>query len=619
MQPSLSHAPKSRRILVVEDEGLIAYDIASRLEALGHEVVATASTAKEALENASTADLVLMDIRIDGPVDGVQAADEIRQRFHVPVVFLTAHADGGTLERAKGAGAFGYIVKPLGHMSLNTSIELAVHNHRVERENEERAGWLRTILGCMGDAVVVTDLEGRVLMLNGEAEALTGCVNAEAHGQPIASIAALSNGDSGCEGAERVALAILHDAPLPLDRDCKLIARDGRQMPVEGSVAPVKAAGFAVGAVLNFHDVSARRWEERQLRHTQKLDAAGRLAAGVSTDYLGWLGIIRHQSENLLRQFAEYSPARTAVEKIQEAATAAEQVTRRLAAFGTRQVGHPEILSLNAILRKAAKLIESVARPSIELAIRPDAATCKIKGDGEQIEQAIMTMAMHACAAMPTGGCLTIETGNATVPRAGQAGSYGLLAITYTGDEPDPESLFEPSATGDWGLALSMVHTLVAEQGGYISAQAIAGGGCRFEMLLPRHAGPEPVAQPAVLDHGGGVPAILLVDDRERVRLQLHNFFEAKGYNLLEAADGDEAVAIARMHEGGPDVLIAEATQADAIAAGLGSGRLKLLRIVECQETGPYEIRRPFSQQTLLERVEALLRPRAELEAAEAG
>ena len=78
-------------------------------------------------------------------------------------------------------------------------------------------------------------------------------------------------------------------------------------------------------------------------------------------------------------------------------------------------------------------------------------------------------------------------------------------------------------------------------------------------------------------------------------------------------------MAIARMHEGGPDVLIAEATQADAIAAGLGSGRLKLLRIVECQETGPYEIRRPFSQQTLLERVEALLRPRAELEAAEAG
>ena len=101
------------KVLVVEDEGLIAHDIATRLEALGHQVVATVATADEAVEQAAGADVVLMDIRIDGQRDGIAAAHEVRARHHVPVVFLTVHSDRSTLERAKAAGPFGYIVKPL--------------------------------------------------------------------------------------------------------------------------------------------------------------------------------------------------------------------------------------------------------------------------------------------------------------------------------------------------------------------------------------------------------------------------------------------------------------------------------------------------------------------------
>jgi len=133
MQPA-----KAYKVLVVEDEGLIAHDIATRVEALGHEVVGTVSTAEEAIEQAAGADLVLMDIRIDGHRDGIAAAQEVRARHHVPVVFLTAHADRATLERAKAASPFGYIVKPLGPASLNTSIEMAVYKHRMERQLEEQ-------------------------------------------------------------------------------------------------------------------------------------------------------------------------------------------------------------------------------------------------------------------------------------------------------------------------------------------------------------------------------------------------------------------------------------------------------------------------------------------------
>ena len=150
-------AANAYKVLVVEDEGLIANDIATRLEALGHQVVATVATAEEAVEQAAGTDVVLMDIHIDGQRDGIDAAQEVRTRHHVPVVFLTAHADRATLERAKAADPFGYITKPLGPASLHTSIEMAVYKHRMERQLEEQEAWHRTTLASVAEAIVVAD------------------------------------------------------------------------------------------------------------------------------------------------------------------------------------------------------------------------------------------------------------------------------------------------------------------------------------------------------------------------------------------------------------------------------------------------------------------------------
>jgi PAS domain S-box-containing protein len=611
---------KSHKVLVVEDEGLIALDIASRLEALGHEVIATVGTAAEAIEKAAEADIVLMDIRLDGPADGIEAAAEIRDRFHVPVVFLTGQADRSTLERAKLAEPFGYIVKPLAPAALQTNIEVAVYKHRMDRKLEEREAWLSTTLTSVADAVIVTDVSGRVRMHNRAAELLTGWIQPEAAGQPVSKIVVLLDKefdkDFEQEASDPVPLAILRDAPVTLD-GWTLVARGGREMLVEGSAAPVKAGGAIAGVVLTLRDASARRWEERQLRQSQKLEAASRLAAGVSSDYAGLLAVVRNQAEQLLRQFGDYSPARAAAEQIQQAATEAERITRRLEAFSTRQVSHQEVLSLNAIVRRCAKFLESVTGPKIELAIRPHIAAGKIRADAAQIEQALTSLVLHACAAMPDGGRLLIETGNVEVPVRGRPASYVLLAVTHTGTESEPEKLFEPVFAGDEELALPMVHAITTEHGGYVSAHSTAGGGCRFEMLLPRWSGPLLVPRP----EASAAPAILLVDSRERVRSQLHNFFEANGYNLLEAGDGGEALALSEVHEGALQLLIADAAQADAIAEDLRRAHPEatVLRVVERAEAAPNEIQFPFTQQALLKRVEAILKPSARLESATAG
>jgi two-component system, cell cycle sensor histidine kinase and response regulator CckA len=598
---------KSYRILVVEDEGLIAHDIAMRLKALGHAVIAQVGTADEAVEKAAQADLVLMDIRLDGHADGVEAATQIRDRYHVPVIFLTANADRATIDRAKIAEPYGYIVKPLAPAALASSIEMAMYKHGVERELEEREARLRTIVQSVGDAVVVTDANARVLLMNPVAERLSGAVQASAHGSPIERVVRLTDEAAGAEASGPVALAILRDATVPLERTWKLTSAGGWEMWIEGVAAPVKAEGRMLGAVLTFRDVSARRWEDRRLRQANKLDALARLAFGVSSDYANLLATIRAQSEQLLRQWGDYSPARKMLDEIQRAAAAAEQMNGRLNAFGTRQVAKPEKLSINALLRRAHKLIESVAGAAIDVTIRTDPAAGRVHADPAQIEQAIMSLVLHACATMPMGGRMLIETGCVDAPVDGRLRSHTMLAVTYTGQEADPEKLFEPSSAAEETLALSAVHSIAVEHDGFVSAQATAAGACRFELLLPRTAGTGLVPKPA----DGPPLSILLAGGSEVVRAQLQNFFEANGYHVLEAADGAEASAVAEVHEGSIDVLIAERDDAALITAQLrvGHSNLQVIEIVDGPERGPNEIARPFTQQALLDRVQAMLNP----------
>jgi PAS domain S-box-containing protein len=589
------------KILVVEDEGLIAHDIASRLESMGHTVVAMCGTAEEAIEKASEAEIVLMDIRLDGPTDGIAAANQIREKYHLPVVFLTGQSDPATLERAKTAEPFGYIVKPLAQATLQTSIEVGLYKHRMERDLREREAWLRTLFTSVTDAVIVSDPQGRAVMLNRAAEILTGWTQAEAAGKQLERVVRLLGKDG--DTLEPVALAILRDEAAPFS--ARLISRTGRESMVEGAAAPVKSAGQTLGVGLTLRDVSARRWEERQIQQAQKLEAVARLAAGVSNEYTALLATIRNHARQLLHQFGEYSPARKAAEQIEQAAIAAEEVNRRLAALGARQASQPEMVSLNALIRKTTKLIESVLGAQVELSVRLDASVGKIKADPGQMEQVLMGLALHASATMPDGGRLLIETGTVDIPPAPGAIPYTMLAMTYTGHENDPEKLFEPASMEEQGVALSMIHAIVTEHAGYISAQPTESGGGRFEALFPALrslALQAPVTRPSM----AGAPAILYVDPRDHVRIQLHNFFETHGYNLLEAADREEALAIAQIHDGRLDLLIADERDLDAIAPAFQN--VEALRIVSGPERAPNEMQRPFTQQALIDRVDAILR-----------
>ncbi len=282
------------------------------MELLGHEVVGPASTAEEALELAPGAEIALMDIRIDGQRDGIDAALEIRRApssaHHLPDRSRRP-CYAGSRQTSRAIRVY---CQTAGPASLQTGIEMAIAKHRVERLLEEREAWLRSILASIADAAVVVTAEGRVRLLNRAAERFTGWTQAEAEGQSIYKVVRLSLGAVGNEPGAREAgespfepipIALLRDAPVEFDRRARLLSRDGREIDVDGFVAPVRSEGEVVGVVLTFRDASVHRWEERQLRQAHRLEAAGKLAAGAAAEYTTLIAMIRKQNELLLRQF----------------------------------------------------------------------------------------------------------------------------------------------------------------------------------------------------------------------------------------------------------------------------------------------------------------------------
>jgi CheY-like chemotaxis protein len=164
------------KILVVEDESLVAKDIQNMLRGLGYEVMDVFSTGEEALValRESDPDLVLVDIVLKGKIDGIVTAERIWETYGIPVIYLTAYADETTLLRAKVTEPFGYILKPFNERELQTTIEMAFYKAKMDKTLREREEWLSTILKSIGDGVIATDIEDRISFMNPLAERLSG-------------------------------------------------------------------------------------------------------------------------------------------------------------------------------------------------------------------------------------------------------------------------------------------------------------------------------------------------------------------------------------------------------------------------------------------------------------
>ncbi len=256
-------------ILIAEDESIVARDIKENLEAFGYDVCSIVLCGEDAIQSAAEhrPDLVLMDITLQGSVDGIEATRQIREELDIPVVYLTAHADDATFQRAKLTDAFGYILKPFEERELHINVEIALRKHALERQLRESEQWLATTLTCIGDAVIVTDLEGRIKFMNPVSEALTGWSQAESLGRELTSVFTVLDEELPLLTRDLVARVLSGQGKSHAASHSMLQTRDGASILIDHTAALIKdGKGDVYGLVLVFRDITERKQAEESLR-----------------------------------------------------------------------------------------------------------------------------------------------------------------------------------------------------------------------------------------------------------------------------------------------------------------------------------------------------------------
>ena len=565
------------KILVVENEGIVAMHLKNMLKSLGYAVSAVVFSGEEAIKKAAEThpDLVLMDIRLNGEMDGIEAAEQIRVRFNIPVVYLTAYTDDETLQRAKVTEPFGYIVKPFEERELQSNIDIALYRHKMEMRLKDREQWLAVILKSIGDAVIATDARGLVTFMNSVAEALTDWKQGDVSGKDLKEVFSIINKERHNVTESPVMKTIWEGVVIDLSNYILLLTRNGAERTIEGSIAPLRDdKGDITGAVLVFRDITQRKVLEGQLLQAQKMEAIGGLTAGLAHDFNNLLTSVISYSSFLLESMDKDDPMRQDIEEIKKAGKRAASLTGQLLAFSRKQVLQPKVLDLNVLITNIEKMLRRLIEENVELEMVLEQEPGKVEVDPGQMEQAIMNLSINARDAMPQGGKLIIETANVDLDEAYahshltvQPGPYVMLVVSDTGTGMDQETrshIFEPFFTTKekgvgTGLGLSTVYGIVKQSNGYIWVYSEPGQGSTFKVYLPRVEKDEEVEKEQVsMDSLSGSETILVVEDDEEVLNLEQRIIKGHGYSVLKAQDGEEAMRVGEQHDGPIHLMVTD-------------------------------------------------------------
>jgi two-component system cell cycle sensor histidine kinase/response regulator CckA len=547
----------SRHVLVVEDERVVAKDLQRTLTNLGYEVPVTVATADDAIRAASARcpDLVLMDIRIKGARDGIETAEILKSQFDVPVVYLTAYADQQTVARAKLTEPHAYLLKPVKVDELRTAVEIAIYKHQMERRHRERERWFATTLRSIGDAVISTDAEGCITLMNPMAESMTGFQTSEVRGKRLGEIMRLVD-ENTQEVVEDPVAQVLRAGKVLHVRGA-IVAKSGEQRIMADSAAPIlDEAGKLLGVVVVFRDVSESRRLQRRLEFAERLASLGTLAAGVAHELNNPLSFVVANVDFALKELQRAEPELKAfpwfedlVHALSEAQVGVERVTQIVAEL--RSFARPATapfgrLDVNRVVSSALDMVaHQLGRVRVTTTYNTVPSVLANETRLGQVFMNLLVNAGQAVAAQGGGlGEIHVRTGTS---RDGQV----LIEVRDDGCGMAPEVLkriFDPFFTTKepgrgTGLGLAVCHGIVTSLGGDIEAQSKVGEGTTFFVSLPA-APPEATATstPEAVPTGSAA-RVLVVDDEPLVRNTLSRML-ARDYRITVAHDAADALAM---------------------------------------------------------------------------
>ncbi len=443
-------------------------------------------------------------------------------------------------------------------------VSIAIERQRSEQAliaSEER---YRDMVENAIDIIYVHDLNGNFISVNAAAERITGYPRSEILRMNMAQIVA----PEFLERTREMLAEKLGGKPVTA-YDVEILAKGGRRVTLEINSRLMYANGSPAGVQGIARDITEKKLLEDQYRQSQKLEAIGLLAGGISHDFNNLLMAITGYSEITLAKMAPDDPLRPNIEGIRDTGERAAALTQRLLAFSRKQVLKPVVHGLNSVILSMDKLLSRIVREDIEFRMELDDDLRNINADPGQIEQVIINLAINAQDAMPSGGRLTIKTENvqSELPDNGIE-HFVKMTISDSGDGIDEkiiDRVFEPFFTTKEfgkgsGLGLATVHGIVTQSGGEISVRSAKGQGTNFEILLPAaEAAPDFQEWPSKnFEELSGTETVLLVEDDNSVRRLVGDVLVHKGYAVLEASNGEEALRICEEHPEAIDLLLTD-------------------------------------------------------------
>ncbi|HEV8393987.1 MAG TPA: PAS domain-containing protein [Vicinamibacterales bacterium] len=451
------------------------------------------------------------------------------------------------------------------------TVQDVTDRRRAEQAMVESHNLLNAVLEGTDDAVFVKDYEGCYLMVNSAA--------ARNLGRPALEVIGLS--DEALWARAEVAAVIAEQ-----DRDVMhtgksrtfemdLVSRDGTARTLLTRKSAFRdASGRVVGLIGISRDISEQKHLEEQFRQAQKMEAVGRLAGGVAHDFNNLLTVIHGFAQLVFDRLPSGDESRESLTEVIGAAERATNLTRQLLVFSRKQTLRPRTVDVNVLVGDLLRLLRRLIGEDIEFSLTLHTAAAFTEVDPGQFEQAIINLAVNARDAMPNGGRLAIETGEADVVERlsnpdVRAGRYVRITVRDSGvgmDDATQARIFEPFFTTKGpghgtGLGLAMVYGFVRQSGGFIDVSSTRGAGTTFDVYLP-------VASPASFSsHVGerepawmptGTETILLVEDETAVRSFARAVLESSGYTVLVAPDGEEGLARAAAHTGRLDLVLTD-------------------------------------------------------------
>jgi len=466
-----------------------------------------------------------------------------------------------------------------------TGVSIIGRDITERKRAEEALIKLRKAVDTSGEVIFMTDREGVITFVNPEFTRLYGYTEQEVVGKSTPRV--LKSGSRSPEEYASFWKAILDKRVGKEEWVNK--TKDGRLVNIENATNPIlDEQGDITGFLAIQRDITERKVLEGQLRQAQKMEAVGRLAGGIAHDFNNLLTIIAGYSDMMLSRLAADDPLRAHVSEIRIAGDRAASLTRQLLAFSRQQVLAPQVLDLNAVVANMDKMLRRLIGEHIDLVTVCEKRLWHVKADPGQLEQVIMNLAVNARDAMPKGGKLTLETANveldgayARAHVAVKPGRYIMLAVSDTGCGMDSETqshLFEPFFTTKergkgTGLGLSTVYGIVKQSGGNVWVYSELGRGATFKVYLPQVD--EPLEEPRPVEARAvaarATETVLVVEDEVSVRSLVRGVLESRGYRVLEASHGADALSISDQHGGPIHLLLTDVVMPEMSGRDLAS------------------------------------------------